>query len=177
MLLDYVIQIRKLQKLSAVWKHLFYTAIFWALVGFMCVFFIIILCVCLMLSWPIPDTECSPSKIDQAAQSSLLILKQSSRIMLPSDVQIRLSGIMMISVIQFWNWGKNAQTASMLWEMRIVFMWRDAGNLNLPITHSYPLLNDLVSRLAKIQCTVYPRANWNPESSKWPLPNNVMESN
>lgn len=109
------------------WIHLFYTAKFCTLVGFLCVFYF----VCLMLSWQIPDTECSSSKIDQAAQSSLLILKQRSRITLPLDAQIRLSWIMMISVILFWNWRKKA---SLLWEMHIVFMWRDAGNINLPIT-------------------------------------------
>lgn len=115
------------------WIGLFYTAKFSALVISVCFYFYLVR-VCLMLSWPIPDTECSSSKIDQAAQSSLLILKQRSWITLPLDAQIRLSGIMMISVILFWNWGKKAQTVSLLWEIRIVFMWRDAGNINLPIT-------------------------------------------
>jgi len=45
--------------------------------------------------------EYSSSKIDQMAQSLLLIFKQRSLIMLPLDAQIRLSGIMMISVILY----------------------------------------------------------------------------
>lgn len=79
------------------------------IIGF---FFVCLFFVCMMLSWSIPGTECSSSEIDQAAQSLLLIFKQRSHITLPLHAQIRLSGIMMISVILYWNRGKKVLTAS-----------------------------------------------------------------
>lgn len=98
---------------------LLYYVYYW--VFFVCFLFF----VCMMLSWSIPGTECSSSEIDQAAQSLLLIFKQRSRITLPLDAQIRLSGIMMISVILYWNRGKKILTAShaLLRHTQIVSMW------------------------------------------------------
>lgn len=105
------------------------------IIGFS-LFFCFVFFVCMMLSWSIPGTECSSFEIDQAAQSLLLIFKQRSRITLPSDAQIRLSGIMMISVILYWNRGKKVLTASLalLRYTRIVSMWGDSGHVNLPFT-------------------------------------------
>lgn len=138
-LFDYVIQIRNCWNRSALCIHLFCTAILRALLGvflFFCFFVCFLFFVCMMLSWSIPSTECSSSEIDKVAQSLLLIFKQRSHITLPLDTQIRLSGIIMISVILYWNRGKKVLTAShaLLRHTHIVSMWGDSGLVNLPFT-------------------------------------------